>query len=77
LVLLTIITACGARPTTTSTLAPATVAGDPVGTAALDGLQTSPLAAATATAVPAAGKAPLALVVLHTNDNWGETEPCG
>ena len=21
--------------------------------------------------------APLDLVVLHTNDNWGETEPCG
>jgi hypothetical protein len=20
---------------------------------------------------------PLELVVLHTNDNWGETEPCG
>jgi hypothetical protein len=20
---------------------------------------------------------PLDLVVLHTNDNWGETEPCG
>ena len=22
-------------------------------------------------------RAPLDLVVLHTNDNWGETEPCG
>ena len=21
--------------------------------------------------------APMELVVLHTNDNWGETEPCG
>ena len=21
--------------------------------------------------------APIDLVVLHTNDNWGETEPCG
>ena len=21
--------------------------------------------------------APLDLVVLHTNDNWGETDPCG
>jgi hypothetical protein len=20
---------------------------------------------------------PIELVVLHTNDNWGETEPCG
>jgi hypothetical protein len=24
-----------------------------------------------------AGRSPLPLVVLHTNDNWGETEPCG
>lgn len=28
---------------------------------------------ATSTPMPA----PLPLVVLHTNDNWGETEPCG
>jgi hypothetical protein len=34
-------------------------------------LATSPL--------PTAGAArePLQLVVLHSNDNWGETEPCG
>jgi len=24
-----------------------------------------------------AAAAPVQLVVLHTNDNWGETEPCG
>lgn len=31
------------------------------------------------TVAPAAGltPSPLDLVVLHTNDNWGETEPCG
>jgi len=29
----------------------------------------------TATAAPTAG--PATLVILHTNDNWGETEPCG
>ena len=23
------------------------------------------------------GQAALPLVILHTNDNWGETEPCG
>jgi len=26
---------------------------------------------------PTPTPAPLQLVVLHTNDNWGETEPCG
>jgi hypothetical protein len=52
-------------------------------------VQTSPLAAnsplpsatvapiprptSTATLLPA----PVTLVILHTNDNWGETEPCG
>ena len=29
----------------------------------------------TPTSVPTA--APIQLTVLHTNDNWGETEPCG
>ena len=33
---------------------------------------------ATPTAVPTRAQAPaIELVVLHTNDNWGETEPCG
>jgi hypothetical protein len=53
------------------------------------GVQTSPLAAnsplPSATAAPilpptstaAPLPAPATLVVLHTNDNWGETEPCG
>jgi hypothetical protein len=26
---------------------------------------------------PAPTPAPIQLTVLHTNDNWGETEPCG
>ena len=29
----------------------------------------------TPTPIPTA--APIQLTVLHTNDNWGETEPCG
>lgn len=24
-----------------------------------------------------AARAPIGLTILHTNDNWGETEPCG
>lgn len=32
---------------------------------------------ATPTPPPPAAMAPLPLLVLHTNDNWGETEPCG
>ena len=31
----------------------------------------------TETPQPTDTPAPLQLVVLHTNDNWGETEPCG
>lgn len=38
----------------------------------------SPLTQApTTTPVPTATPTPLRFVVLHTNDNWGETEPCG
>jgi hypothetical protein len=48
-------------------------------------MPTEPLPMPTATQVPTVEPtAPLAtplgsmeLVVLHTNDNWGETEPCG
>ena len=29
------------------------------------------------TALPAVTPEPISLIVLHTNDNWGETEPCG
>jgi len=29
------------------------------------------------TLTPASTLASIQLVVLHTNDNWGETEPCG
>ncbi len=31
----------------------------------------------TATPVPPTGTLPVQLLLLHTNDNWGETEPCG
>lgn len=41
--------------------------------------QVSPLPVATFTPSPTFTAMPVAmqLVVLHTNDNWGETEPCG
>jgi len=39
------------------------------------GPQLSPLSGPTPTPVPV--PEPIQLVVLHTNDNWGETEPCG
>jgi hypothetical protein len=51
------------------------------------GAQTSPLQGPTSiptpistlisTATPQPTPIPSRLVVLHTNDNWGETEPCG
>jgi hypothetical protein len=31
----------------------------------------------TRTPAPSPTRKPIQLVVLHTNDNWGETEPCG
>jgi hypothetical protein len=39
----------------------------------------TPLPTDTATPAPTATQppAPVDLVILHTNDNWGETEPCG
>ncbi|MBN1136764.1 MAG: hypothetical protein JXM73_09260 [Anaerolineae bacterium] len=37
----------------------------------------SPTAVPTPTPVPTLTPAPIQLTVLHTNDNWGETEPCG
>jgi hypothetical protein len=37
----------------------------------------SPLATPTDSLAPARVRTPLELTVLHTNDNWGETEPCG
>jgi PBP1b-binding outer membrane lipoprotein LpoB len=33
--------------------------------------------ASTETPTPTPSPAPAELLVLHTNDNWGETEPCG
>jgi len=41
--------------------------------------QASPLAQVSPLPTPrsAPAREPLDLVVLHTNDNWGETEPCG
>jgi hypothetical protein len=32
---------------------------------------------ATPSALPTVTPRPISLIVLHTNDNWGETEPCG
>ena len=48
------------------------VAGSPLPTVGLAAdVAASPLPTARA------GREPLRLVVLHSNDNWGETEPCG
>jgi outer membrane biosynthesis protein TonB len=47
----------------------------PLPTPALGGTGPSPLP--TPTPQSDASPSPIQLVVLHTNDNWGETEPCG
>ena len=64
----------------------AAVSGKP----AREGVRLSPLVADSPLPTPAPGHTPTAipwtpwptvspgqLVLLHTNDNWGETEPCG
>lgn len=37
----------------------------------------APTSTPESTSTPAPTLAPIQLTVLHTNDNWGETEPCG
>ena len=37
----------------------------------------NPHAESTVESAPDLTPLPVDLVVLHTNDNWGETEPCG
>jgi hypothetical protein len=63
------LTSCGS-------LVPA--ANPPVSTSE-GSVQTSPLAQLSPLPTPSnePAQASLELVVLHTNDNWGETEPCG
>ncbi len=58
------------------------VAVSPLATATLAPTSTplptpTPLPTSTPTPMPTPALSPIQLVVLHTNDNWGETEPCG
>lgn len=85
LVLLILVTGCGASLNESTTLL------SPPATASAAPSATSPLAAPTRvlatpterptsalpTATVALGVEPTQAVVLVTNDNWGETEPCG
>ena len=48
---------------------------DRSGAVAASGKYTSPLVEPSP--LPSVTPAPSQLLVLHTNDNWGETEPCG
>jgi hypothetical protein len=52
---------------------------DPPAAASERDTQASPLAQLSPLPTPTSEPAPkpIELVVLHTNDNWGETEPCG
>lgn len=62
----------------TSPLAQASPSPAPAFTSTPTPASTStPQPAPTFTPVPLPAPAANQLVVLHTNDNWGETEPCG
>lgn len=77
LMLLSLVAGCGgATPETDSQVSPpANAQTSPlVPTRALaPTAMLSPTPAPTAPPPPA----PIQLTILHTNDNWGETEPCG
>jgi hypothetical protein len=72
-------------PRPTSELTPSAVAPSQVSPLPTPALQPSPSAAASSQVSPlptptpelASAPAPNRLLVLHTNDNWGATEPCG
>ena len=69
------LAACGAPvPTADSPSAP--TAGSPPTPVAASPLPT-PTEPPTVAPLPSPTAAPFQLVILHTNDNWGETEPCG
>ncbi len=81
LLLLTLITvACSAPETTspTDTAAITSPTAPPTVTAPVtDSPLPTPTKQPTATPPPSPTPPALQLVILHTNDNWGETEPCG
>ena len=76
LLLVALVSGCGT---------PAPEASPQVTSLVMDSPLSTPTSAPTATSVPTAtptttpapAPSPMQLVVLHTNDNWGETEPCG
>jgi hypothetical protein len=72
LVLLLLLAACGGATREPFLEAPPETFSSPLSAATA---LTTPMPKTTDTPVPT--PAPLRLVVLHTNDNWGETEPCG
>jgi hypothetical protein len=71
-----VIAGCGSSPSTPGALETGDSLVSPLSPISPLALETK---APTPTTVPAPSvdPDPLQLVVLHTNDNWGETEPCG
>lgn len=66
-----LIAACSATTPVGSSVSPlATGSASPLPTA-------SAVPTETVIPSPTPTREPVQLVVLHTNDNWGETEPCG
>ena len=76
MVLALIVVGCGSSQSTPDVLETGDSLVSPLSPISPLALETK---APTPTPVPAPSVDldPLQLVVLHTNDNWGETEPCG
>jgi hypothetical protein len=65
-------------PTATASATATATRFEPSATAAETAAMSSTAAASTSPLpTPGAARGGLKLVVLHSNDNWGETEPCG
>jgi hypothetical protein len=76
LMLATLLSACSGAASDSASSPLPTASAVPAQTLAVPSVV--PLVPTQATvALPTATPEPVQLVVLHTNDNWGETEPCG
>lgn len=82
LILLALLAGCGTATPGAETYTSPPDAVSPLATATAAPTSTpvptpSPTSTSTPLPTPTPALQAIQLVVLHTNDNWGETEPCG
>lgn len=72
-----LVAGCGTPQSSSLLPVPGISPVSPLPTPTLFLLEPTPTSALTPTPKPGPQAEPIRLVVLHTNDNWGETAPCG